>query len=192
MADCGHGRCSRHRPASTDLFAAVVDPGNRRRSNADAAPATDRRRVATPPPSGCRRRSAGRRHRDLDEPPGWYQPTYWFGPSPWDTGIELGLNGSSGTSDSLSIQTGGYIKRESRFSKLDLDANYNRTTNGGAATQNNAQLDVRNDWLLDEKSPWTLFASGNVFYDEFQAFDLQTNAQHRRRLSIHPQAGDSI
>ena len=53
---------------------------------------------------------------------------------------------------------------------------YNRTTSGGAETQNNAQFDVRNDWLLDENSPWTLFASGNVFYDEFQAFDVQTNA----------------
>lgn len=112
----------------------------------------------------------------ITQEPGWYEATYWFGPLPWDTGIELGINGSSGTSDSLSIQSGGYIKRESRFSKLNLDATYNRTTSGGTETQNNAQLDARNDWLLDERSPWTLFASGNVFYDEFQAFDVQTNA----------------
>jgi putative salt-induced outer membrane protein YdiY len=108
--------------------------------------------------------------------PGWYQPMYWFGPLPWDTGIELGLNGSSGTSDSFSVQTGGYIKRESRFSKLNLDVDYNRTTSGGAETQNNGQLDARNDWLLDDKSPWTLFGSGNVFYDEFAAFNVQANA----------------
>jgi hypothetical protein len=108
--------------------------------------------------------------------PTWYQPSYWFGPAPWDTGIELGLNGSSGTSESLSVRTGGYIKRESRFSKLDLNSSYNRTTNGGAATQNNAQLEVRNDWLLDEHSPWTLYGTGNLFYDEFQAFDLQLSA----------------
>jgi putative salt-induced outer membrane protein YdiY len=113
---------------------------------------------------------------DIPVEPGWYQPMYWFGPLPWDTGIELGINGSSGTSDSLSIQTGGYIKRESRFSKLDLDVDYNRTTSGGVRTQDNAQFDVRNDWLLDERSPWTLFGSGNVFYDQFAAFDVQTNA----------------
>ena len=112
---------------------------------------------------------------DLNDPSGWYQPTYWFGPAPWDTGIELGLNGSSGTSESLSIRTGGYIKRESRFSKLDLSTYYNRTTDGGVATQNNAQVDVRNDWLLDEQSPWTLYGTVNLFYDEFQAFDLQTS-----------------
>jgi putative salt-induced outer membrane protein YdiY len=112
---------------------------------------------------------------ELSEPPIWYQPMQWFGPAPWDTGLELGLNGSSGTSDTLSIRTGGYVKRESRFSKLDLSAYYNRTTDGGAATQNNAQADVRNDWLLDEQSPWTLYGTLNVFYDEFQAFDLQTS-----------------
>jgi putative salt-induced outer membrane protein YdiY len=106
----------------------------------------------------------------------WFEPSYWLEPSPWDTAIELGLNGSSGTSESLSVRTGGYIKRESRFSKLDLTAMYNRTTNGGAATQNNAQIEARNDWLLDDNSPWTLFATGNLFYDEFQSFDLQTSA----------------
>ena len=106
----------------------------------------------------------------------WYQPGYWFGPTPWDTSIELGINGSSGTSESLSIRTGGYIKRESRFSKLDLSTSYNRTTNGGEATQDNAQLDARNDWLLDESSPWTLYATGNLFYDHFAAFDAQVNA----------------
>jgi hypothetical protein len=107
---------------------------------------------------------------------GWFAPTHWVRATPWDTSIEFGLNGSSGTSDSLSIQAGGSVLRESRFSKLDLDTKYNRTTKGGSATQNNAELDVRNDWLLDDASPWTLYATGNLFYDEFQAFDLQTSA----------------
>ena len=94
-----------------------------------------------------------------EQPTTWYKRVFLSCPAPWDTGIELGLNGSSGTSESLSIRTGGYIKRESRFSKLDLSSYYNRTTNGGDATQNNAQLDVRNDWLLDEQSPWTLYGT---------------------------------
>jgi hypothetical protein len=111
-----------------------------------------------------------------DGPAGWYQPRIWLGPAPWETSIEFGLNGSSGTSESLSIQTGGHVLRESRFSKLDLETKYNRTTMGGAATQNNAEIDVRNDWLLHEESPWTLYATSNLFYDEFQAFDLQTSA----------------
>ncbi len=97
-------------------------------------------------------------------------------PMSWDTGITLGINGSSGTNESLCVHTGGYLKRESRFSKLDLHTNYNFTTTGSLATQNNAELDVRNDWLLDDQSPWVLYGFGNLFYDEFQAFDLQTSA----------------
>jgi putative salt-induced outer membrane protein YdiY len=111
-----------------------------------------------------------------DEDPSWFMPRYWIDPLPWDTGLELGINGSSGSSEAFSIRAGGYIKRESRFSKLDLSGYHNRTTTAGESTQNNAQFDVRNDWLLDEKSPWTLYATTNVFYDEFQAFDVQTNA----------------
>src|SRR4051794_4743805 len=51
----------------------------------------------------------------------WYSPTAWLGPAPWDSGIELGVNGSSGTSDSFSVRSGAYIKRESRFSRIDFD-----------------------------------------------------------------------
>ena len=109
-------------------------------------------------------------------PPELDSPPLWFDPLPWDTGIELGVNGSSGTSESLSIRTGGYIKRESRFSKLDMRSNYNYTTTSGRETQNNSEVDVRNDWLLDDRSPWTLYGTGNLFYDEFQAFDLQASA----------------
>jgi putative salt-induced outer membrane protein YdiY len=113
----------------------------------------------------------------IEEQPGaWYSPQIWFGPEPWDSGVELGLNGSSGTSDSVSFRTGAYLKRESRFSKLDFNSNYNLTIGDGKESQNNAMLDLTNDWLLDDKSPWTLFAKGNVFYDKFASFDLQTNA----------------
>ncbi len=105
----------------------------------------------------------------------WYVPNSWFGPTPWDSGIELGINGTSGTNDSFSIRSGGYIKRESRFSKLDFNTVYNLTTGDGETTQNNAKVDLTNDWLIDEKLPWTLFAKGTVFYDEFATFDIQTN-----------------
>ncbi len=105
----------------------------------------------------------------------WYAPAYWFGATPWDSGIELGLNGSTGNNESFSIRTGGYMKRESRFSKLDYSIYYNRTTTNKETTQNNATTDIRNDWLLDDSSPWSLFAKAKVFYDQFQAFDLQTN-----------------
>lgn len=112
----------------------------------------------------------------MEAPPAWYSPIGWLGPAPWDSGIELGLNGSSGTGDSFSMRTGAYIKRESRFSRLDLSSYYNLTTSAGKATQDNAQFDSCQDWLIDESSPWTLFAATDLFYDKFQAFDLQLDA----------------
>ena len=133
----------------------------------------------------------------LQPEPNWYEKAITFMPHPWDTGIELGLNGSSGTNDAFSLRTGGYIRRESRFSKLDLSTYYNRTTSGGVTTQNNAQFDARNDWLLDDSSPWTLFGLGTVFYDQFQTYNLQTNADsgigyrflHEKDLQLVGRAG---
>jgi putative salt-induced outer membrane protein YdiY len=136
----------------------------------------------------------------LEEKKTWYERAFLIVPEPWDTGIELGINGSSGTSDSFSMRTGGYIKRQSRFSKLDTSAYYNRTGSGGVLTQNNAQFDVRNDWLLDEKSPWTLFATNSVFYDQFKDFDVQTNLDagvgyrffHKKELELIGRVGGGM
>lgn len=114
--------------------------------------------IATPPPPA----------------PHWYQPSYWFDPTPWDTGIEFGLNGSSGTSNTLSTRAGGYSKLKTDLRKLDLSLYHNRTKSAGEETQNNALLDVRHDWLLTD-SPWSLFVMNQTFYDEFQAFDLNVN-----------------
>jgi hypothetical protein len=114
-------------------------------------------------------------HLGVEQVPPWYAPTLWLGPAPWDSGVELGVNGSSGTSEALSMHTGAYIRRESRFSKLDLSSYYNLTMSGGKSTQDNADLAVCNDWLIDEESPWTLFAATDVFFDKFAAFNLQTS-----------------
>lgn len=104
----------------------------------------------------------------------WYRPTSWFGPAPWDTGVELGVNGSSGTSNTLSVRTGGYVKRKTDTRKIDFNLYYNKTNSEGVDTQNNAQLNFRHDWLLGD-SPWTVYFNNQLFYDEFQAFDLNVN-----------------
>lgn len=104
----------------------------------------------------------------------WYRPRSWFGPAPWDTGVELGINGSSGTSNTLSIRTGGYIKRKTDVRKIDFNLYYNKTNAEGVDTQNNAQLNFRHDWLLGD-SPWSVYFNNQIFYDEFQAFDLNVN-----------------
>lgn len=107
-------------------------------------------------------------------PTRWYYPSSWFGPAPWDSGIEFGLNGSSGTSESLSFRTGGFIKRKADDYKFDGSLYYNKTQADGVEVQSNAILDLRYDWLFDD-SPWTLYVLSQTYYDEFQAFDFNFN-----------------
>lgn len=111
---------------------------------------------------------------EVEEPPHWYQPSYWIRLPGWDTAVELGLNGSSGTSDSLSLRTGGYVKKKSEERKVNFELYHNRTQAGGVETQNNAQMKFRHDWLMPD-SPWTLYVQSQLYYDEFQAFDLNLN-----------------
>ncbi|TWU00567.1 hypothetical protein Pla108_15190 [Botrimarina colliarenosi] len=105
----------------------------------------------------------------------WYQPAYWLGPAPWDSGIEFGLNGASGTSESLSFRAGGFMKRKADDYKLSSSLYYNKNQSNGIEVQSNALLDVRYDWLFGD-SPWTIFVMNQTFYDEFQAFDVNVNA----------------
>lgn len=102
----------------------------------------------------------------------WYEVSYWFGPAPWDMGLNLGINGSQGENRSQSIAAGGYIKRDAELWTLDSNIDYNMTSANSLETQNNALLDARIDRKLD-KSAWTLFILNQTLYDEFQPFDLR-------------------
>lgn len=107
--------------------------------------------------------------------PHWYQLAYWFGPTPWDIGFELGLNGTEGLNEALSFRTGGHLKRETDFWKFDTTLVYNKNSANGVETQNNALLDVRVDRKLGE-SKWSLYFLNQELYDEFQAYDLRVSA----------------
>ncbi len=104
----------------------------------------------------------------------WYQAAYWFGPTPWDMGVEFGLNGSEGANQSQSLQVGGHLKRKTKRWKFNSKLAYNRTSANNIETQNNALLDSRLDRNLDD-SPWSIFALNQTQYDEFQAYDLRVS-----------------
>lgn len=110
----------------------------------------------------------------LENEGAWYSPTRWIRLPEWEKAFELGLNGSSGTSETMSLRTGGYIKHKSDVRKVDFDLYFNRTQAGGVDTQNNAQLNFRHDWLFAE-SRWSIYALTQLYYDRFQAFDLNVN-----------------
>jgi putative salt-induced outer membrane protein YdiY len=108
----------------------------------------------------------------LAAPPLWYMPAYWFGPDPWDAGVELGINGSEGNNSVFSMRSGGHVKRETKQWKFDSSLVYNKNHTNGVETQNNGKLDARLDRLLGE-SRYSLFVLENLIYDEFQAYNLQ-------------------
>ena len=102
----------------------------------------------------------------------WYQPAYWFGPTPWDAGIQLGVNGSEGNNSVFSMRTGGHLNRETERWKLKSSLNYNNTKTNGVVTQNNGIHDLRLDRILAD-TPWTLFFLENFIYDEFKVYHVQ-------------------
>jgi len=104
----------------------------------------------------------------------WYETSYWFGPAPWDMGVNFGLNGSEGQNRSQSMAGGAYAKRDAELWTLDSKINYNMTSANSVETQNNALLDVRVDRKL-HKSAWSLFVLNQTLYDEFQPFDLRVS-----------------
>jgi len=110
----------------------------------------------------------------IAQAPKWYHFAYWFGPTPWDLGFELGINGAEGINQSLSFRTGGHLKHETDFWKFDTTLVYNKNTANDVETQNNALLDVRIDRKLGE-SRWSLFFLNQELYDEFQAYDLRVS-----------------
>ncbi len=118
-------------------------------------------------------------HAEISPPltatPHWFDLAYWFGPTPWDLGFELGINGAQGNNEAFSFRTGGHIKRETEFWKIDNTLVYNKNSNNGLETQNNALLDVRLDRKLGD-SPWSLYFLNQELYDEFQAYDLRVSA----------------
>lgn len=114
----------------------------------------------------------------LDPPPpepSWYQPAYWIDPDIWDGSIELGINGSDGNSETLNLNSGLDLSRETERHLWEFDINYAKNTSDGRETQHYAILNNRLEWKLTD-SPWSLFTRTGIRYDEFQAFDFRLNS----------------
>lgn len=105
----------------------------------------------------------------------WYEPTYWLGPTPWDAGVQLGINAADGNSESFSLQVGTDVKRTTDDDKAALELLYNKASADNVETQNNAYFKGRYDRDISD-TPWLCFAAGTVTYDEFQAFDIRLAA----------------
>lgn len=109
---------------------------------------------------------------EIEPQPSWFSPNYWFPATIWDGNVELGINGSTGNSDSFSMKTGGKAKRKTKTSVLDFNIAYVKTNTNSMLTQHNAIMNAKAEYLFQE-SPWTAFTRLYGEYDEFKAYDVR-------------------
>jgi len=102
----------------------------------------------------------------------WMNPTTWMSGPYWEKGIELGINGSDGNANALSLLTAGRLRRETDRSIWGIDIVYAKTEAQDVLTQHYAFLNSRFDYKLGD-SRWSLFQITRLEYDEFKAFDLR-------------------
>jgi putative salt-induced outer membrane protein YdiY len=96
----------------------------------------------------------------------------WISPTQWNGSFELGLNGTSGNAEALSVRSGAAVNRTTERHELKADMTYIKSTANGLESAHNAIFNGRDEWLLGE-SPYSLFWTTGLEYDEFRAFDLR-------------------
>ncbi|MFV1966709.1 MAG: YdiY family protein [Pirellulaceae bacterium] len=96
----------------------------------------------------------------------------WIKAVDWDGGVELGLNGSEGNSETMSLRSGLNLKRKTDINEMKTDLTYLKTTTAGVESQHNAIFNAGYERFLGD-SPWTYFLKSGIEYDEFKAFDLR-------------------
>ena len=89
----------------------------------------------------------------------------------WNGSIEAGINGQSGNTEVVNLRTGFNLRRRTDENLFTTDLLYSLSRQEGLTTQNQMLFNAR-DEILMPGSPWSLFASTNVEFDEFRAYDF--------------------
>ncbi len=104
----------------------------------------------------------------------WIMPSRWFLSPIWERSIELGINGSEGNAQSLSLVTSGRVKRETERSILRTEIVYGKSKANSVLTQHYGFLESRWDLKMGE-SRWSYFNMFRLEYDEFKVFDYRVS-----------------
>ncbi len=104
--------------------------------------------------------------------PIWYMPWTWIPLDGWENSAELGLNGATGNTESLTLQSGARFKRKSDWTMFDLRLLQNRTSNAGAISQNNVLLYSDFERKIAQ-SKWNTFIKQGLEYDELRNSNLR-------------------
>ena len=92
----------------------------------------------------------------------------------WSVAAEFGIDGSSGNSDTLAMQTGIDLKRANEFRVIEIDVAYRNASNTGIRSENNGRFNWSYE-RLHQNTAWSAFAKASVEWDQFKAFDSRLN-----------------
>jgi putative salt-induced outer membrane protein YdiY len=90
----------------------------------------------------------------------------------WKHEIELGLNGATGNSESISIHTGYSGKYKDHNHGWKLFTAYDKAKSDGEISRNQFFADLLKDWYWNE-SPWFAFIQGRYDWDEIKDWDYR-------------------
>ena len=93
-------------------------------------------------------------------------------PRIWSGGMSFGLDGSVGNSPLFNMRVGGELKRKTDDNIFDTEISYLYATQNREMIKNRALWYAR-DEVLFKDSPWTLFGSSQMEYDQFRAVDFR-------------------
>ena len=108
----------------------------------------------------------------LEEAKAWWALDSWIRPVVWDGGVEFGLSGTAGNSESVSVRAGANMEQKTDVDEFVWSVTYAKTNSDGLETQNYGILNTRYERFLGE-SRWSYFFKQQLTYDEFKAFDLR-------------------
>jgi hypothetical protein len=93
-------------------------------------------------------------------------------PKIWSGGIEFGINGSTGNSELVNVRAGWNATRKTDDNILATDILYALAKEASKTTQNQMLFNAR-DEVLFAGSPWAVFGSTNVEYDQSKPYDVR-------------------
>lgn len=96
-------------------------------------------------------------------------------PNTWRGGVEGGVSGTDGNSQTSSLRFGLSARRQTDVMETGVNASVVYATDRGEKTASRGDLGAQNDWLLID-SPWGFFVRGRAEYDEFQDWDWRLSA----------------
>ena len=95
-------------------------------------------------------------------------------PSPWNLGIDLGVSGSQGNTDTLKLRTGLDVRYDSPEDVAILNVMYILNQANRGELENKGFALLRNQLPLDEGFGW--YAQAQLEYDEFRAIKLRAGS----------------